>query len=57
MKAYALALCVLLLQACTSAELNAPTPPCASASRDCGPARPLNQSFAQADVLADSVQQ
>lgn len=37
-----------LLQACVTAELAAPPAPCASTAPDCGPAKPLNTSVAQA---------
>lgn len=39
---------IVLLQACATAELAAPTAPCASTAPDCGPAKPLNTTVAQA---------
>ncbi|WP_179190102.1 hypothetical protein [Hydrogenophaga sp. IBVHS1] len=38
----------VLLQACAMGELAAPPAPCASTVPDCGPAKPLNTSVAQA---------
>lgn len=41
----------MLLQACATTELAAPPAPCASAERDCGPAKPLNVAVAQSPFV------
>lgn len=41
----------LVIQACTTTELAAPPAPCASAERDCGPAKPLNVAVAQSPFV------